>query len=78
MDELRQAFVDRTFEVSLNAAIKVAAGAAFVRTTPDKPPGQDAKAKKAAADKRKAAATTAGATTTGTKPIDGAKPSTKK
>jgi hypothetical protein len=78
LDELRQAFVDMTLEVSLHAAIKAAAGAAFARATPDKPPGQDAKAKKAAVDKRKAAAAAATAATTGTKPNDGAKPSTKK
>jgi len=77
LDELRQAFVDRTLEVSLHAASKAAAGAAFARVTPDKPPGQDAKAKKAAADKRKAAAAAAAAAASGTKPIDGAK-ATKK
>jgi predicted aconitase len=86
LDELRQAFVDMTLEVSLHAASKGAVGAAFARATPDKPPGHDAKAKKAAADKRKAAAeaatttttTTRTTTTAGIKPIDGAKPSTKK
>jgi len=77
LDELRQAFVDRTLEVSLHAASKAAAGAAFARVTPDKPPGQDAKAKKAAADKRKAAAAAAASAASGTKPIDGAK-ATKK
>jgi hypothetical protein len=75
LDELRQAFVDRTLEVSLHAASKAAVGAAFARVTPDKPPGRDAKTKKAAADTRKAAAAAAAA---GTKPIDGAKPTTKK
>jgi hypothetical protein len=78
MDELRQAFVDMTLEVSLHAASKAAVGAAFARATPDKPHGQDAKAKKAAADKRKAAAAAATARAAGTKPIDGAKPTTKK
>jgi hypothetical protein len=78
LDELRQAFVDMTLEVSLHAASKAADGAAFARATPDKPPGHDAKAKKAAVDKRKAAATAAAAATAGTKPIDGAKPATKK
>jgi hypothetical protein len=63
LDELRQAFVDRTLEVSLHAANKAAAGATFAKATPDKPPGQDDKVKKAAADKRKAAAATT--TTTG-------------
>jgi hypothetical protein len=70
-----------TLEVSLHAANKAAAGAVFARATPDKPPGQDAKAKKAAADKRKAEAAAAAAATTsaaGTKPSDGTKPSTKK
>jgi hypothetical protein len=44
------------------------------------PPGQDAKAKKAAADKRKAASatTTCAGATSGTKPNDAAKPPTKK
>jgi hypothetical protein len=73
LDELRQAFVDMTLEVSQHAASKVAAEAAFARATPDKPPGQDAKAKKAAADKRKDAATTTVAAA-GTKPNDGTKP----
>jgi hypothetical protein len=39
LDELRQAFIDMTLEVSLHAASKAAAGAAFARTTSDKPPG---------------------------------------
>jgi hypothetical protein len=56
LDELRQALVDGTLEVSMHAASKAVAGAAFAKATPDKPPGQDAKAKKAAADKRKAVA----------------------
>jgi hypothetical protein len=78
LGELRQAFVDRTLEVNSHAARKAVAGAAFARVTPDKPPGHDAKAKKAAADKRKAAASAAPAATAGTKPKDGAKPTTKK
>jgi hypothetical protein len=78
MDELRQAFVDRTLEVSSHAASKAAAGAAFARVTPDKPPGEDAKAKKAAADKRKAATTASAPAAAGTKPSDRAKPTTKK
>jgi hypothetical protein len=61
LDALRQAFVDRTLKVSLHAANKVAAGAAFAKITPDKPAGPDAKARKVAADKRKAAATAAAA-----------------
>jgi hypothetical protein len=64
LDELRQAFVDRTLEVRLHAASKVGGGSAFAEATPDKPPRQDAKAKNAAADKRKAAATIATTTTT--------------
>jgi hypothetical protein len=40
------------------------------RATPDKPPGQDAKGKKAAAEKRKAAASAT--TAARTKPSDGA------
>jgi hypothetical protein len=59
----------------MHAASKATARAAFAKATPDKPPGQDAKAKKAAADKRKAAAATA---TAGIKPSDGTKPPTKK
>jgi hypothetical protein len=78
LDELRQAFVDRTLEVSMHAANKAASGAAFVKATPDKPPGHDAKAKKAAADKRKAAASAATKAAAGTKPGDGTKPPTKK
>jgi hypothetical protein len=39
LDELRQAFVDRTFEVNLHAASKAAARVAFAKATPDKPPG---------------------------------------
>jgi hypothetical protein len=78
LDELRLAFVDMTLEVSLHAASKAVAGEAFARTTPDKPPGQDAKAKKAAADKRKVAAAATTTAAAGTKPNDGTKPSTKK
>jgi hypothetical protein len=48
LDALRQAFVDRTLEVILHAANKVAAGAAFAKIMQDKPPSQDAKAQKAA------------------------------
>jgi hypothetical protein len=59
LDALRRAFVERTLEVSLHAASKAAAGAAFAKLTPDKPTGHDARARKAAADKRKAAATAA-------------------
>jgi hypothetical protein len=58
LDDLRKAFVDMTLEVSLHAASIAAARAAFARATPDKPPGHDAKAKKAATEKRKAAAAT--------------------
>jgi hypothetical protein len=78
LDELRQAFVDRALKVSLHAASKAAVGAAFARATPDKPPGRDAKAKKAAADKRKAATAATAAAAARTKPSDGAKPATKK
>jgi hypothetical protein len=56
MDSLRQAFVDRTLEVSLHAASKALAGAAFAKITPDKPTGPDAKARKDATDMRKTAA----------------------
>jgi hypothetical protein len=38
---LRQAFVDRTLEASLDAASKAAAGAAFAMVTPDKPPNPE-------------------------------------
>jgi hypothetical protein len=77
LDELRQAFVDRTLEVNLHVANNAAVGAAFAKATPYMPPGKDAKAKKAVAGKRKAtsAATAAAA---GTKPGDGTKPPTKK
>jgi hypothetical protein len=83
LDELRQAFVNRALEVSMRAASKSALGAAFAKATPVKPPGHDAKAKKAAADKRKAAAAAAAAaakaaTAAGTKPGDGTKPLKKK
>jgi hypothetical protein len=46
LDALRQAFVDRTLEVSLHAASKAAAGAAFPNITPDKPTYHDAMARK--------------------------------
>jgi hypothetical protein len=59
LDALRQAFVDRTLEVRLRAAIKAHAGAAFAKITPDKPAGPDAKARTGAADTRKATAATA-------------------
>jgi hypothetical protein len=52
LNALRQAFVDPTLEVTLHVANKAAASAAFARFTPNKPAGQDAKARKAAADKR--------------------------
>jgi hypothetical protein len=76
LDELRQAFVDGTLEVSMHAACKTVVRTTFAMVTPDKPPGQDAKAKKAAADKRKAVSTVT--TATGTKPGDGTKPPTEK
>jgi hypothetical protein len=80
LDVLRQAFVDRTLEVSLHAASKAAAGAAFAKLTPDKPTGPDARPRKAATDKRKAAAAAAAAAraTPVAKPSDPTKPSTKK
>jgi hypothetical protein len=78
MDELRQAFVDRTFEVSMHDANKATARATFAKTAPHKPPGQDAKAGKAAADKHKATPTAQATGATGTKPSDGTKPPTKK
>jgi hypothetical protein len=76
---LRQAFVDRALKVSLHAASKEAAGAAFAKLTPDKPTCPDARARKAAADKRKAAAAAAAAprATPLAKPSDPTKPSTK-
>jgi hypothetical protein len=61
LDALRQAFVDRTLEVSLHAANKAAADAAFAKITPDKPSGHDSKAHKAAIDMRNAAAAAAAA-----------------
>jgi hypothetical protein len=80
LDTLRQAFVDRTMEVSLHAASKAAAGAAFAKVTPDKPTCPDARARKAAVDKRKAATAAAAAAraTPLPKPTDPVKPSTKK
>jgi hypothetical protein len=80
LDVLRQAFVDRTLEVSMHAASKVAAGAAFAKITPDKPSGPDAKARKAAANMRKAAAAGAAAAARSTpfaKPADHARPTPK-
>jgi hypothetical protein len=55
MDAVRQAFFDRSLEVSLHAAGKADAGVALARITPDKLPDPDAKARKAAAAKRKVA-----------------------
>jgi hypothetical protein len=80
LDALRQAFVDRTHKVSLHAACKAAAGAAFAKITPDMPPGRDAKARKAAADRRKvaAAAATVARAPPATKPGDSARPPPKK
>jgi hypothetical protein len=80
LDALRQAFVDRTLEVSLHAASKAVAGAAFAKITPDKPTCPEARARKEAADKRKAAATAAAAGRAHplAKPTDPAKPPTKK
>jgi hypothetical protein len=59
LDALRQVFVNRTLDVSLHAASKDVAGAAFAKVTPDKPTGLDAKARRVAADRRKAAAAAA-------------------
>jgi S-formylglutathione hydrolase FrmB len=78
LDEQRQAFVDITLEVSMHTACKAANGAAFAKASPNKPPGYDAKAKKAAAEKRKAAAAPATTNATGTNPGDGTKPPTTK
>jgi hypothetical protein len=61
LDSLRQAFVDRTLEVSLHATSKAALGAAFAKVTLSRPPDPDAKARKAIADKRKAADATSAA-----------------
>jgi hypothetical protein len=58
----RYAFVDRTLEVSLLAASKVSARSTFAIVTLAKPPGPDAKARKAVADKRRAATVAAAAT----------------
>jgi hypothetical protein len=55
-------------QVSMHATSKATIGAAFAKAMPNKPPGHDAKAKKAAADKRKAVAAAATTTATGTKP----------
>jgi hypothetical protein len=65
LDELRQALVNITLEFSLHAANKAVARATFAKATPDKPPGENAKTKKAAAVKRKAAAAPALSQTTG-------------
>jgi hypothetical protein len=72
--------VDRTLAVSLHAANKAGVGAAFAKITPDKPPGPDAKAQKAAADKRKGVATAAEAARASptTRPCDATRPPTKK
>jgi predicted aconitase len=80
LDALRQALVDRTLEVTLHAASKAAAGAAFAKIAPDRPPSPDARARKAAADKRKAAAAGAAAAraTPLAKPTDPTKPPSKK
>ena len=79
LDALRQAFVDRTLEVSMHAANKAAAGAAFAKITLDRPTAPDARARKAAADKRKAAAAAIAARATPlAKPSDPTKPPTKK
>jgi hypothetical protein len=80
LDALRQAFVDRTLEVSPHAACKAAAGATFAKITQDKPAGPDAKARKAATDMRKAAAAAATASrpTPLAKPTDQTRPPPKK
>jgi hypothetical protein len=80
LDALRQAFVDRTLEVSLHAASKAAAGATFAKITPDKPTGPDAKARKDATDRRKtaAAAEASARPTPLSKPTDQARPPPKK
>jgi hypothetical protein len=77
LDKLRHAFVDHTLEASLHAASKAADGAALAKATPNKPPGHDAKAEKAAAKKRKATAAAPTTSATGTKPGNGTKPPTK-
>jgi hypothetical protein len=80
LDALRQAFVDRTLEVSLHAASKAAAGTAFAKITPDKSPGPDAKAWKGAAGRRKVATAAAAAARAlpNTKPGDTARAPPKK
>jgi hypothetical protein len=78
IDMPRQSFVERTLEVSMHAANKARDGVAFASATPNKPPGQVTKAKKAAADKSKAVAAAATTCATGTRPGDGTKPPTKK
>jgi hypothetical protein len=73
-------FVDRTLEVKLHAASKVATTSTFSKVATARPRDPDAKAKKAAAHTRKVA--TVPATTTrasaGAKPSDTPKPPTKK
>jgi hypothetical protein len=80
MDALRQAFEDRTPEASMHADNSAVDGASFVKTTPKRPPGHDAKAKKAATNKCKAAttATESVGAIPGTKTSDVGKPPTKK
>jgi hypothetical protein len=77
LDELRQAFVERTLEVGLYAANKAAVGAAFSKETPDMPPEHDSKTKKVAADKRKVVVS-ATKVAAGTKLNNGTKLPTKK
>jgi hypothetical protein len=65
----------------MHAGSKATCGAAFAKATPYKPPGHDAKAKKAAADKRKAAvaaSSTAATIATGNELGDESKPPTRK
>eukprot|EP00873_Tetraselmis_striata_P026853 jgi/Tetstr1/447117/TSEL_034555.t1 len=63
LDQLRRAFDDKTLEISLSAAGKARAAAAFAKATPDKPaPTESAERRKQreqAAAARKAAATAA-------------------
>jgi hypothetical protein len=62
----------------MHAANKAASRATLAKATPYKPPGQNAKAKKATADKRQAATGEAELAATRTKPGDGTKPPTEK
>jgi hypothetical protein len=81
LNTLRLAFVDRTLVVSLHAANKAAASAAFAKITPDKPPCADAETRKAAADGRKATvarAAVAARTPPSTKPGYPSRPPPKK